>query len=116
MGNIVNKFLYQPPSEKMEPISNLIYLRNKKGGIIYCYYFDRSYKYTILFSHGNAETIHLAKNFIENHLLKNIKRVNVMVYEYTGYTSRTKQTKIKKLYETITCYTYLYFIKKSSQM
>lgn len=87
MGNIVNKFLYQPPSTKSEQISNLIYLRNKKGGIIYCYYFDRSYKYTILFSHGNAETIHIAMDFIEKNFLKYIKRVNVMVYEYTGYTS-----------------------------
>ena len=55
MGNKIDNLLFQPPLTKIYELTEndgLIYLRNKLGSKIFCYYIDNKAKYTIIYSHG----------------------------------------------------------------
>lgn len=86
MGNFINNLVFQPPKELDPSVPDLIYLVTKSQKRMYCIFIDKKATYTILFSHGNAETLYRAKNWFEKYFLEKIPNVNVLIYEYTGYT------------------------------
>jgi len=86
MGNFLNSLVFQPPKEIDPSIPDLIYLRTRSQKRIYCSFIDRKAPFTILFSHGNAETLFRAKHWFEKSFLPKIPNINLLIYEYTGYT------------------------------
>lgn len=88
MGNLINKLLYQPPLDLDPGVSQITYLVTKSEKRTFCHFINNNAKYTILFSHGNAETLFRSKIWFEREFLPRIKGniFNVLIYEYTGYT------------------------------
>ena len=86
MGNFIDSILFQPPKEIDPSVRDLVYLTTKSQKHIYCYYINNQAPLTILFSHGNAETLFRAKIWFERCFLMRIPNINVLIYEYTGYT------------------------------
>lgn len=54
-------------------------------------------KFTVLMSHGNAEDITRVEDWVERVFLKKV-RVNVMLYEYTGYGDGRESPEEVKVY------------------
>ena len=55
MGNHIDGLVYQPPLTSKYTLTEndgLIYLRNKLGNKIFCYFIDNKSKYTLIYSHG----------------------------------------------------------------
>lgn len=61
-----------------------IQLHSKCGSKLPLIYINRNAKYTVIFSHGNAEDIYLVQQWILTYFLKQVE-VNCVVYEYTGF-------------------------------
>lgn len=88
MGNVsVNSFLFQPPawSSFDEHISDhIIWLRTATKNRIPSLFFRRpGAKFTILFSHANAEDLSFLFEWLKT--LSHRLNVNVFAYDYTGY-------------------------------
>jgi fermentation-respiration switch protein FrsA (DUF1100 family) len=71
-------------------------------------YKNRNARYTVIFSHGNAEDIHLVNNYLQQFFLKKVN-VNAVVYEYTGYGEANGNIPVESaLYDDVeTVYMYL---------
>eukprot|EP00933_Yihiella_yeosuensis_P074451 TRINITY_DN8338_c0_g2_i1.p1 TRINITY_DN8338_c0_g2~~TRINITY_DN8338_c0_g2_i1.p1 ORF type:complete len:261 (+),score=24.50 TRINITY_DN8338_c0_g2_i1:196-978(+) len=108
MGNNLAKLVFQPPSPSYGRQSNsLIWLKTSLGEDIPAFFIKReNAKYTLLFSHGNAEDLGLiGRSFKE---LSHILQVNVFSYEYTGYGMSTGQPQEAAVYADIeAAYKYL---------
>ena len=97
MGSLVNSVLFMPPlgrkqenEEELEKIENLIFKDTAHGsriGII-THIKNPNYLY-LLVSHGNAETIFVVNQWVKNYLAK-LVNVNIVMYEYTGYSEETQ--------------------------
>ena len=61
-----------------------LYLHSKSGAKLQVLFINKNAKYTMIFSHGNAEDIYLVQQWLVTYFLKDIE-VNAVVYEYTGY-------------------------------
>jgi fermentation-respiration switch protein FrsA (DUF1100 family) len=61
-----------------------LFLHSKSGSKLQVLYINKHAKYTIIFSHGNAEDIYLVQQWLESYFLKQVN-VNAVVYEYTGF-------------------------------
>lgn len=61
-----------------------LFLHSKSGSKLQVLFINKNAKYTMIFSHGNAEDIYLVQTWLENYFLKNV-HVNAVVYEYTGF-------------------------------
>ena len=85
-----------------------LYLHSKSGAKLQVLFINRNAKYTMIFSHGNAEDIYLVNQWLVTYFLKEIE-VNAVVYEYTGYGEANGNIpKEQSLYEDIeTVYLYL---------
>lgn len=70
-------------------------------------YLNRGAKYTIIFSHGNAEDLYLVSSWLNSYFLKGVD-VNCIVYEYTGFGEANGTIPAEEsLYDDIeTVYTY----------
>ena len=109
MGNIVEKQAFMPPGEQEVPtllkckatlykvesesgfeIPILVHRNDKGPG-------DYKEKFTIIFSHGNAESITLLDNFAAE--ISEILNVNVVLYEYVGYPFSPGKPTEKNTYE-----------------
>ena len=86
MGSFIDKILFQPPTELDLSVPGLTYLITKSQRRIYCKFYDNNAPFTLLFSHGNAETLFGAKLWFETCFFPKIPEINVLIYEYTGYT------------------------------
>lgn len=93
MGNPLSKvvaklaFLPPPPSYTAD-WEELVWLTTQRGSRIpACYIECPRAKFTILFSHANAEDLGLIFEHLKT--LSNVLQVNVMGYEYTGYGQST---------------------------
>eukprot|EP00923_Selenidium_pygospionis_P048772 GHVN01083805.1.p1 GENE.GHVN01083805.1~~GHVN01083805.1.p1 ORF type:complete len:404 (+),score=20.01 GHVN01083805.1:46-1257(+) len=105
MGGALNKIVFQPPSATygFEPT---IWLTTKHGEAIPAFFIDRRARFTLLFSHANAEDLGLIySSFVEMSLVWN---VNVFAFEYTGYGLSTGEASEKNVYGDIeAAYKYL---------
>lgn len=87
MGNTLKSVVFLPPFRNIEPKENDFYLTTKHNSKILVKEIDiyQSDIY-VIFSHGNAEDIFSSYDWCYNYLLKSV-RVNVIIYEYTGYNT-----------------------------
>lgn len=85
-----------------------LFLHSKSGSKLQVLFINKNAKYTMIFSHGNAEDIYLVQTWLESYFLKNV-HVNAVVYEYTGFgESNGKVPAEQSLYDDIeTVYLYL---------
>lgn len=85
-----------------------IQLHSKSGSKIPVIFINRGAKYTMIFSHGNAEDIYLVQQWLLTYFLKQID-VNCVVYEYTGFGESNGQLPSdKNCYDDVeTVYLYL---------
>ena len=85
MGDVISTFLFQPPEEPT-PIarSNMFWLETRLGSRIPAFYINRfPGRFTILYSHGNAEDLGMLYEYLKE--LSRLLKVNIMAYDYTGY-------------------------------
>ena len=85
-----------------------LYLHSKSGGKLPVLFINNNAKYTMIFSHGNAEDIYLVQQWLVQYFLKEVD-VNAVVYEYTGFGEANGTIPVESsLYEDIeTVYLYL---------
>jgi hypothetical protein len=93
MGAIVSAIAFpHPPKKYSENVlrsrPDLKFLKTKRCGyrIPIIHIKKRGAKYTIIYSHGNAEDVGLSLNYLD--IISNVLDVNVIAYEYPG-TYRT---------------------------
>lgn len=88
MGAGIARLVFQPPMPTYTKDPNLLWLDTDLGEVIPAFYINReSAKYTLLFSHGNAEDLGLIIRYFRE--VSHILTVNVFSYEYTGYGMST---------------------------
>ena len=84
MGCSCSNIVFQPPPPKSRGQPATLYLRTSKNNQIPARFFNLGREYTILMSHGNAEDISRVEDWVQRVFVHRV-RVNVMLYEYTGY-------------------------------
>lgn len=100
MGNGLARLVFQPPMPTYSRDPNLIWLNTDVGEVIPAFYIPREgAKFTLLFSHGNAEDLGLIIRYFREVSL--ILRVNVFSYEYTGYGMSSGQPHEVAIYADI---------------
>lgn len=100
MGHRLSKLVFQPPYSSYKKDSNLIWLDTSLRERIPAFYIRRDRaRYTLLFSHGNAEDLGLIIRYFRE--LSHILHVNVFSYEYTGYGMSTGQPQEHAVYADI---------------
>ena len=85
MGKVVSIFLFQPP-EVPTPIQNgdYFWLRTSLGSRIPAFYIRQPQaRYTVLYSHGNAEDLGMIYEYLSE--LSKLLYINIMSYDYSGY-------------------------------
>ena len=93
MGNPVSKLVAQlaflpPPPSYERDWAELVWLDTKRGQkIAACFVPCPGAKFTLLFSHANAEDLGLVYDWMKT--LSDVLQVNVMGYDYTGYGRST---------------------------
>jgi hypothetical protein len=75
-------------------------VKKSGGGRVSCNYLDFGHEHTILFSHGNAEDIKLLSPWFERYICEPLK-VNVMLYDYSGYGMSDGECSESNVYEDI---------------
>mmetsp|Transcript_33306 Transcript_33306/g.38787 ORF Transcript_33306/g.38787 Transcript_33306/m.38787 type:complete len:339 (+) Transcript_33306:128-1144(+) len=84
MGALVSLLLFQPPETTYLSKDKYFWLTTKYGCKIPSIFIkQKQAKFTILYSHGNAEDLGMIYDML-NHLSK-ILKVNVFAYDYSGY-------------------------------
>ncbi len=99
MGKLISTLLFQPPNE----ISHLsskkyFWLTTWKGSKIPAFFVTQTHaKYTILYSHGNAEDLGMIYEYLVE--LSDLLYVNILAYDYSGYGmgKRRKDNIAKKI-------------------
>lgn len=100
MGSNLARLVFHPPVPSYQRDPNLIWLQTSKGEVIPAFYLTRpNARFTLLFSHGNAEDLgYIIRYFREMSLHL---QVNVFVYEYTGYGMSTGQSSEAAVYSDV---------------
>jgi pimeloyl-ACP methyl ester carboxylesterase len=85
MGNIVASRAFLPPrGSYTEELEGFLYINSKLGDQVPAtFYRTTNPRFTILFSHGNAEDIGQMSNWMIH--LANYFRVDIIAYDYRGY-------------------------------
>lgn len=83
MGTGISKIVFQPPEPTYSRDPNLIWLHTAQNEVIPAFFIDRDAKFTLLFSHGNAEDLGMIIQYFRE--VSHILEVNIFAYEYTGY-------------------------------
>lgn len=99
MGSAITKIVFQPPDATYTKDPNLIWLHTSEHEVIPAFFIDRDAKFTLLFSHGNAEDIGMIIQYFRE--LSHILEVNIFAYEYTGYGMSTGEPYEQALYADI---------------
>jgi fermentation-respiration switch protein FrsA (DUF1100 family) len=87
MGGAITKIVFQPPEATYTKDPNLIWLQTPEHEVIPAFFIDRDAKFTLLFSHGNAEDLGMIIQYFRE--VSHILEVNIFAYEYTGYGMAT---------------------------
>lgn len=84
MGDMISSLLFQPPTPTYLHPSRHFWLNTSTGSRIPAFYIERpNAQVTILFSHGNAEDLGMIYEWFND--LARVLKVNILVYDYTGY-------------------------------
>lgn len=107
MGASMAKVVFQPPPSTYNKDSSLIWLHTDHNSEIPAFHINKpDRKYTLLFSHGNAEDLGLIIRYFRE--VGDILKVNVFSYEYTGYGMSSGEAKETTVYADIeAAYKYL---------
>jgi len=101
MGSLIKGFLFMPPFKQIEieeKIEKEVVKETMHGSKIkiITYIKDPNFLY-LLISHGNAENIYIVYQWVLKYLAKFVN-VNVVIYEYTGYSEETKEFSCSEQY------------------
>mmetsp|Transcript_22939 Transcript_22939/g.48745 ORF Transcript_22939/g.48745 Transcript_22939/m.48745 type:complete len:259 (+) Transcript_22939:134-910(+) len=99
MGSAVTKIVFQPPEPTYSKDPNLIWLNTSEHEVIPAFFIDRDAKFTLLFSHGNAEDLGMIIQYFRE--VSHILEVNIFAYEYTGYGMSTGEAHEQAIYADI---------------
>lgn len=101
MGSSIARLVFQPPASTYAKDPHLIWLNTDLGETIPAFHIQRDgARFTLLFSHGNAEDLGLIIRYFRE--VSHILRVNVFSYEYTGYGMSTGQPREAAVYADVT--------------
>jgi abhydrolase domain-containing protein 17 len=94
-----NPIMYQAPPTTYEDGDKVIKLKTSNGKTISAYYLpNESAKYTIIYSHGNAEDLGLVAPLLESYQSHGF---NVIGYDYQGYGTSEGRPSEKNTYADI---------------
>lgn len=101
-----DKLIFQPPPAFYRDKQEIIKLQTPSGEKISAqFYKNENARFTILFSHGNAEDIGVSESFFEQ---LSETGFNVLAYDYRGYgTSEGKPSEQNSYEDAETAYDYL---------
>jgi fermentation-respiration switch protein FrsA (DUF1100 family) len=100
MGNGLAKLVFQPPPSSYGRDPNLRWLTTSTGDTIPAFYIHReNAKFTLLFSHGNAEDLGLIIRYFRE--VTYIMNVSVFAYEYSGYGMSSGQPQEAAVYTNV---------------
>jgi len=99
MGGAVTKIVFQPPEPTYSRDPNLIWLNTAEHEVIPAFFIDRDAKFTLLFSHGNAEDLGMIIQYFRE--VSHILEVNIFAYEYTGYGMSTGEAYEQAIYADV---------------
>lgn len=99
MGSSLTKIVFQPPDATYTKDPNLIWLHTSEHEVIPAFFIDRDAKFTLLFSHGNAEDLGMIIQYFRE--VSHILEVNIFAYEYTGYGMSTGEPHEQAVYADI---------------
>jgi len=91
--------VFQPPVPSYDKDPNLIWLQTSENEVIPAFFIDKEAKFTMLFSHGNAEDIGMIIQYFRE--VSHILNVNIFAYEYTGYGLSTGKAHEQAVYADI---------------
>eukprot|EP00439_Symbiodinium_sp_Y106_P080984 s1579_g19.t2 len=106
MGSAITTIVFQPPQPSYSRDPNLIWLSTSEHEVIPAFFIDRDAKFTLLFSHGNAEAGCEGTGSIGSReswagLGDDHPDVNVFAYDYTGYGMSSGKPSEQALYADI---------------
>jgi len=99
MGTAITKLVFQPPDATYTKDPNLIWLHTAEHEVIPAFFIDRDAKFTLLFSHGNAEDLGMIIQYFRE--VSHILEVNIFAYEYTGYGMSTGEAREHAFYADV---------------
>lgn len=99
MGTSLTKVVFQPPEATYTKDKNLIWLHTSEHQVIPAFFIDRGAKFTLLFSHGNAEDLGMIIQYFQG--VSRTLEVNVFAYEYSGYGMSTGEPSEQATYADI---------------
>uniref|UniRef100_A0A7S1LSM7 Serine aminopeptidase S33 domain-containing protein n=1 Tax=Alexandrium catenella TaxID=2925 RepID=A0A7S1LSM7_ALECA len=99
MGSALSMIVFQPPVPSYDKDPNLIWLQTSENEVIPAFFIDKEAKFTMLFSHGNAEDIGMIIQYFRE--VSHILNVNIFAYEYTGYGLSTGKAHEQAVYADI---------------
>ena len=104
-----NRIIFLPQATGRQHCPEIIKIRSEDGVEISALYLsDPNSKFTILFSHGNAEDLGDIRDFLE---MMQIKGYSVFAYDYRGYGTSSGRPSEKNAYKDIDA-AYEYLVKK----
>jgi len=100
MGSNLGRLVFQPPQSSYQKDPHLIWLVTSRSAVIPAFHVPcQGARYTLLFSHGNAEDLGLIIRYFRQVSLQ--LHVNIFAYEYTGYGLSTGQPEEDAVYADI---------------
>lgn len=85
MGIVISTLLFQPPDKPTRlSTKKHFWLTTTKGSQIPAFYIQQNHaRYTVLYSHGNAEDLGMIYDYLSE--LSQLLYVNILAYDYSGY-------------------------------
>jgi pimeloyl-ACP methyl ester carboxylesterase len=85
MGKVISTLLFQPPEQPTHLSSRkYFWLTTSKGSKIPAFFIQQNHaRYTLLYSHGNAEDLGMIYDYLVQ--LSQLLYVNIFAYDYSGY-------------------------------
>eukprot|EP00397_Hematodinium_sp_SG-2012_P025010 GEMP01026094.1.p1 GENE.GEMP01026094.1~~GEMP01026094.1.p1 ORF type:complete len:256 (+),score=25.86 GEMP01026094.1:226-993(+) len=95
----LSKVIFQPPEPTYNKDPNLIWLHTREHEVIPAFFIDKDARYTLIFSHGNAEDLGMIIQYFRD--VSDMLAVNIFAYEYTGYGMSTGSATEANVYADI---------------
>ena len=84
MGSLLARAIFQPPPSRSPPDPNCYWINTDNKTRIPVYFINNNAKYTFIFSHGNAEDIHLVHAWLKNYFFQTVN-ANAIIYCMVRY-------------------------------